>query len=301
MNGIINVLKPPGMTSHDVVNFIRKRLNIKRVGHTGTLDPNAAGVLPICIGKATRVVQYFDDFTKVYRAELTLGYETDTQDKYGVIINKKDVLNISSEKIEEAFNEFVGKILQTPPMYSALKHNGKKLYELAREGKVVERKPREIGIHSIKIVKNYNNNRILFDVECSKGTYIRTLCNDIGKSLGNLGCMTFLLRTKVGDFSLENSYTIEEVEEYALNGNIEKIMIPMDSAVKHYMPIKFQNSFFSVLKNGGKVELSDCSYEIDIKSLERGVRVYCDDVFMGMGLIERLNDKIILKMDKVFI
>lgn len=301
MNGIINVLKPPGMTSHDVVSFIRKKLNIKRVGHTGTLDPNAAGVLPICIGKATRVVQYFDDFSKVYRAELTLGYETDTQDKYGEIINSTSLPNIPSDKIEKVFNEFKGEIQQVPPMYSALKHNGRKLYELAREGKIVERKPRKIVIHNIAIIKNYNNSRILFDVECSKGTYIRTLCNDIGKSLDTLGCMTFLLRTKVGDYNIENSYTIEEIEEHVLNDSLEKIMMPLDSALIHYKSITLQKRYFAVLKNGGKIDLSDYPYEIDTESFEKGTRVYCDDIFVGMGIIEKKQDAKILKMDKVFL
>lgn len=301
MNGIINVLKPPGMTSHDIVSFIRKKLNIKRVGHTGTLDPNAAGVLPVCIGKATRVVQYFDDFSKVYRAELTLGYETDTQDKYGEIINRKNVPIISPDKIEEVFNEFRGEIQQTPPMYSALKHNGRKLYELAREGKVVERKPREVVIHNITIVKNYQNNRILFDVECSKGTYIRTLCNDIGRSLDSLGCMTFLLRTKVGDFNIENSYTIEEIEEHVLNDSLKSIMMPLDSALKHYNPIMLDKSYFDILKNGGKIDLSVHPYEINPQSFERGAKVYCDDIFIGMGIIEKKKDALILKMDKVFL
>lgn len=301
MNGIINVLKPPGMTSHDIVSFIRKKLNIKRVGHTGTLDPNAAGVLPVCIGKATRVVQYFDDFSKVYRAELTLGYETDTQDKYGEIINRKNVPIISPDKIEEVFNEFRGEIQQTPPMYSALKHNGRKLYELAREGKVVERKPREVVIHNITIIKNYQNNRILFDVECSKGTYIRTLCNDIGRSLDSLGCMTFLLRTKVGDFNIENSYTIEEIEEHVLNDSLKSIMMPLDSALKHYNPIMLDKSYFDILKNGGKIDLSVHPYEINPQSFERGAKVYCDDIFIGMGIIEKKKDALILKMDKVFL
>ncbi|SCG83400.1 tRNA pseudouridine synthase B [Proteiniborus sp. DW1] len=301
MNGIINVLKPPGMTSHDIVNFIRKKLKIKRVGHTGTLDPNAAGVLPICIGKATRVVQYFDDFSKSYRAELTLGYETDTQDKYGEIINRKAIPDITSDELEQVFNEFKGKIQQIPPMYSALKHNGKKLYELAREGKTVERKPREIIIHNISIIKNYDNKRVLFDVECSKGTYIRTLCNDIGKRLGSLGCMTFLVRTQVGDFKIENAYTIEEIEEYISNGRLSSIMMPLDSVLKHHKLVKLDQKFYDILKNGGKIKLSDHNYKFNSESHRGEIRVYCDDIFIGMGLVEETAEGTILKMDKVFI
>lgn len=301
MNGIINVLKPPRMTSHDIVSFIRRKLKIKRVGHTGTLDPNAAGVLPICVGKATRVVQYFDNFSKAYRAELTLGYETDTQDKYGEIINRKNVPNITSSELEDVFNDFKGRIQQIPPMYSALKHNGRKLYELAREGKTVERKPREVIIHNISIVKSYDNKRVLFDVECSKGTYIRTLCNDIGKKLGTLGCMTFLIRTKVGDFKIENAYTLEEIEESISNGTLDSIMLPLDSAIKHYKFVKLDKKFYDILKNGGKIELSDYNYNIDFKNHRSEIRVYCDDIFIGMGLIQKTAESTILKMDKVFI
>ncbi|WIV10905.1 tRNA pseudouridine(55) synthase TruB [Proteiniborus sp. MB09-C3] len=301
MNGIINVLKPPGMTSHDIVSFIRKTFNIKRVGHTGTLDPNAAGVLPICIGKATRVVEYFDDFTKIYRAELTLGYETDTQDKYGEIIDRMSIPNITSNEIEEVLDGFKGKTNQIPPMYSALKHNGRKLYELAREGKTVERKPREIVIHNISMLRNYDNKRILFDVECSKGTYIRTLCKDIGRKLGTLGCMTFLLRTQVGDFSIDNAYTIEEIQEYTYNSRLDSIIMPLDNALRHYSSINIHKNYYNILKNGGKIQLNYNSLESNFHNVERGIRVYCDDLFIGMGLIEKSSDNTILKMDKVFI
>ncbi len=301
MNGIINVLKPPGMTSHDVVSFIRKTINIKRVGHTGTLDPNAAGVLPICIGKATRVVQYFDDFKKVYRAELTLGYETNTQDKYGDIIGSTNISDTTFEDIEKVFNMFKGKINQVPPMYSALKHKGRKLYELAREGKTVERKPREIVIHDITILKNYDNKRILFDVECSKGTYIRTLCNDIGKKLGTLGCMTFLLRNQVGDFKIEDAYTIEEIQEYASSNRLDSILIPIDSVLKHFNSINLDKNYYDTLKNGGKIEISNYIMDTNYSDAERGIRVYCNNLFIGIGLIEEIFDGVILKMDKVFI
>lgn len=301
MNGIINVLKPPGMTSHDIVSLIRKTINIKRVGHTGTLDPNAAGVLPVCIGKATRVAQYFNDFDKIYRAELTLGYETDTQDKYGEIIREANTSSITNYDIEKVFNLFKGKINQTPPMYSALKYNGKKLYELAREGKIVERKPREVVIHDITILKNYDNKRILFDVKCSKGTYIRTLCNDIGKKLGTLGCMTFLLRSQVGNFNLENSYTIEEIQEHVSNNRLDNILIPMDSVLKHYDFIEVDKDYYDILKNGGKIELSNYYQNLYSNDSKNQLRVYCNDIFIGLGLIEKTSKNIMLKMDKVFL
>lgn len=300
MNGIINILKPPGMTSHDVVSFIRKTINIKKVGHTGTLDPNASGVLPICVGKATRVVQYFDDFTKIYRAELTLGYETDTQDKYGKLINSAQVPDLTREVIENTFNEFKGKIKQIPPMYSAIKYKGKKLYELAREGKVIERKPREVIIHNINIVNITDMKRIMFDVECSKGTYIRTLCSDIGKKLGTFGCMTFLLRTQVGDYKIENSYTLEEVQEFFKNNQFNKILIPIDTALKHFDQISFNKNYFKLLKNGGKVSINEGSRVLNCKEGKK-FRVYCEDMFIGIGMAETIDKKLVLRMDKVFI
>lgn len=303
MNGIINVLKPPGMTSHDVVSFVRKTINIKRVGHTGTLDPNAAGVLPICIGKATRVVQYFDDFKKVYRAELTLGFETDTQDRYGEIVGRSKLssFTIKDEDIEKVFEKFKGNISQIPPMYSAIKHNGRKLYELAREGKIVERKPREIYIYDIYVINKLDNKKIFFEAECSKGTYIRTLCNDIGRELGTLGCMTFLLRTHVGDFDIDSAFTVEEIQEYANTNSIDKIILPIDTALKHLGSLNLDISYYNILKNGGKVRLDNYSQSLSYSDYQKGIRIYCDDVFIGVGKIDKTDNVITLKMDKVFI
>jgi tRNA pseudouridine55 synthase len=169
INGILNILKPPNMTSHDIVSLVRKKLKVKKVGHTGTLDPMAAGVLPICIGKATKIVEYLQKDTKVYRAELSLGIVTDTQDRWGNILSENTV-DILEDDIVNTINSFRGEIEQTPPMYSAIKHKGKKLYELAREGITIKRDTRKVIIYSIDIV-NIKNNKVLFDVKCSKGTY----------------------------------------------------------------------------------------------------------------------------------
>jgi len=301
MNGIINVLKPPGMTSHDVVSFIRKTLNIKKVGHTGTLDPNAAGVLPICIGKATRIVPYFDEFTKIYIAELTLGFETDTQDKYGRIIGTANVPNITYSELKNVLDSFQGSIKQVPPMYSALKHNGKKLYELAREGITIERQQREVFIHDILLLKSYENKRILFQVECSKGTYIRTLCSDIGRKLGTMGCMTFLLRTRVGDFDIKNTYTIEEIQECARSNRLDSIIIPLDKALEHYDCVNLNKNYYAILKNGGRVVLNSCINDFKLDDLEKRIRVYCDSEFVGIGIVKRNGYDMVLKMDKVFV
>ena len=215
INGIININKPAGMTSHDVVYRLRKLFGIKKIGHTGTLDPDATGVLPMCIGKATRTSDMLTATDKRYTAEVTLGAATDTQDSSGKVIKSADVkdFGITEAKILDTLNEFVGEISQTPPMYSAIKVNGKKLYELAREGKEVERKPRIVTVYSIEPLGfDLENNKFTIDVSCSKGTYIRTLCNDIGEKLGCFAHMSSLKRTASGRFTIDDSYTLEEVE-----------------------------------------------------------------------------------------
>lgn len=209
-NGIINVLKPPGMTSHDVVSYIRRVYSLKRVGHAGTLDPAAAGVLPVALGQATRMLEYLTDDNKEYRVEMTLGFETDTGDDTGTIFQKCHCALPQPEEIAKVLKSFVGQIEQVPPMYSAIKVDGRKLYELARDGITIERKSRKVYIGSIKILR-IANGRVLFDVQCSKGTYIRSLCIDIGRKLGCLATMSFLVRTRVGQFDISESRTLEEL------------------------------------------------------------------------------------------
>ena len=207
MDGIINILKPPGMTSHDVVNFIRKQLGIKRIGHTGTLDPGAVGVLVICIGKATKVTELITNQDKQYRAEIKFGIKTNTYDGYGNIIEKNEV-KLDKQKLMHVIKNFIGDIEQIPPMYSAIKIKGKKLYEFARQGIEVKRKPRKINIKSIDIISiEETDNTAIIDINCSKGTYIRTLCSDIGDAYGCGAYMSFLLRTKNGDFNINDSIT----------------------------------------------------------------------------------------------
>ena len=210
-NGFLIINKEKGMTSHDVVNKIRKVFSTKQVGHTGTLDPNATGVLIMAVGKATKAISYLENDDKIYEAELTLGITTDTEDIWGNIIEEKEV-NASNNQIEEVIKSFIGNIKQVPPMYSALKVNGKKLYELAREGVTVERTARDITIFDIYDIA-INSNKVTFTVHCSKGTYIRTLCNDIGKKLGCGACMSALNRIKVGVFDIKDSKTIDVINE----------------------------------------------------------------------------------------
>lgn len=298
MNGFINVLKPPGMTSHDVVYYIRKTLNIKKVGHTGTLDPNAAGVLPICIGKATKVSQYLINKNKKYRAELTLGISTDSQDLYGKIINESNK-SVSEKDIRDTINKFVGEIDQTPPMFSAKKHKGKKLYEYAREGEEIKVPSRKVIINKIDIIRIMDNSKILFDVDCSKGTYIRTLCNDIGMSLGTFGVMSFLLRSEVENFNIENAYTLEDIKIKSEQGNIKDIIFPIDFPLINYDKLELDEKYFKILTNGGRIPLYELPENISNTKNSKLLRIYSNSEFIGFGTFKEYDNKIYLKMEKV--
>ena len=297
-SGVISFIKPPGLTSHDIVAIVRRKLKIKRVGHTGTLDPMAAGVLPICIGKGTKIVDFLMADKKVYRAELTLGSMTDTQDKLGEVLESSDKL-VSEEEIRSVMAEFIGDISQIPPMYSALKHNGKKLYELAREGITVEREARIRTIYSLDIV-SINDNKIVFDVSCSKGTYIRTLCHDIGLKLGTFGHMSFLLRKSTGNFTLNNSITIEEFENFS-NEVIDDMIIPVDKALSDFKKINVRDEIKFQISNGIKInQITFSKDDFDSSTLEdkEFILTYCEDVFYGISTYKKATDSIV--MDKLF-
>jgi len=209
MDGVIIINKPKQYTSHDIVNIVRKQLNTKKVGHTGTLDPNATGVLPILIGRATKISKYLVEHKKTYIATIKLGEKRDTGDSEGKIIEKDlELKSIERDRIEEVLKSFLGKQKQIPPIYSAIKIDGKKLYEYARQGQAVEIKPRDIEIYSI-CLKSYKKDEIIFEAECSKGTYVRVLCEDIAKELGTVGYMKELQRTTVDKFKIEQSIELE--------------------------------------------------------------------------------------------
>lgn len=252
MNGVINVYKEKGYTSHDVVAKLRGILNIKKIGHTGTLDPDAEGVLPVCIGNATKLCDLIMEKDKEYAAELILGKQTDTQDISGTVLNESDnYQNISIDEIEKVILGFTGEYGQIPPMYSAVKVNGKKLYELARNGIEIERKPRKVHIHRIEI-ESINLPVIHIRVNCSKGTYIRTLCNDIGMKLGTYGCMGALLRTKTGRFTLEDSIRLGQIEEIVRSGRLTEsgILMKTDAILDHYPKLSVKDKFGKLLENG---------------------------------------------------
>lgn len=239
-NGILNINKPEGWTSQDVVAKLRGRLHIRRVGHTGTLDPMATGVLPVCFGKATRIIEYYDDDFKTYEAEMKLGMVTDTLDITGTVLETKPV-DVSEEDVIQAIDSFRGWITQIPPKYSALKVNGKPLYKYAREGVEVEIKSRKIYVEDIQLMEvNLRENRILFRVTCSKGTYIRTICDDIGKKLGCGGTMTALQRTQSGCFRVEDARTLSEILEMT-DEELERCVIPMEETLVHLGRIELKS------------------------------------------------------------
>jgi len=227
MDGIINIYKEKGYTSHDVVAKMRGILRMKKIGHTGTLDPDAEGVLPVCLGRGTKLCDMLADRTKTYRAVMLLGRETDTQDTSGNILREHPV-GVAEAEVREAVMSFLGPYLQIPPMYSALKVNGKRLYELARAGKEVEREARPVEILDIQ-VEEIRLPRVTMTVSCSKGTYIRTLCHDIGQRLGCGGCMEYLLRTRVDRFLLKDSLRLDEVEALRDAGMVERHVMPLDA------------------------------------------------------------------------
>lgn len=233
IRGIINIYKEKGYTSHDVVAKLRRITGQKKIGHTGTLDPDATGVLPVCLGKATKLCDLLTDKEKTYETVLLLGVETDTQDISGTILKEMDTQKVTEDDVKKAVASFIGPYAQIPPMYSAIKMNGKKLYELAREGKTVERKPRNVEIFEIDILE-INLPRVKMRVHCSKGTYIRTLCHDIGERLGCSGCMEDLIRTQVSCFKLSDAKTLAEVEQAKEEGTITSLVTPIDAMFAQY-------------------------------------------------------------------
>ncbi|NLH96011.1 MAG: tRNA pseudouridine(55) synthase TruB [Clostridiaceae bacterium] len=305
MDGIINILKPPGMTSFDVVALLRGLMGIRKVGHTGTLDPMAAGVLPVCVGRATKAVEFLVEKDKIYRAEMILGLTTDTQDVTGTVLSRKEP-ELSDDDIIRAVASFRGKYMQLPPMYSAIRVNGKKLYQLAREGIEAERCRREVEIYSAEVldISRKDGVRVLFEVHCSKGTYIRTLCADIGDILGCGGCMSFLLRLRAGPFGISDSVTLEELFRRKEEGTLADALTNVDRAFDSLDPCVLDDFAMKKFMNGMQVPLS----RVQINGTDRAdgeadglVRVYgSDGRFAALGaIIHRKNGKY-LKVRKFF-
>jgi tRNA pseudouridine55 synthase len=278
MNGIINVYKERGFTSFDVVAKLRGILHEKKIGHTGTLDPEATGVLPVCVGNATKVCELLTDKDKVYEALLHLGIATDTQDATGTVLeeNKDAAMALSVDEVRKTIESFVGGYDQIPPMYSALKVGGKKLCDLARAGVEVERKPRPVTIYSI-VIEEIRLPLVKMRVHCSKGTYIRTLCDDIGKKLGVGGCMDELLRTRVSVFTKEDAHTLGEIEEYRDRGRLDEILIPVDSVFEKNHKKTVRNEAMRLLSNGNPLFENNFNFDSYLADDGEEVLVYDPD------------------------
>ncbi|MDS1029073.1 tRNA pseudouridine(55) synthase TruB [Bacillota bacterium LX-D] len=300
MNGLINVLKPPGMTSHDVVGWMRKQLNIKKIGHTGTLDPAVPGVLVIAVGQATRLAEYVQEYAKSYRCELILGITTDSQDLEGKLQGRNAVKTAHLEMFDQVYQQFIGKIEQIPPMVSAVHYQGQRLYELAKKGIEVERQPRQVEIYDLKIVKKYFDEepyRVLFDVSCSKGTYIRTLCHDLGQKLGCGAAMAFLLRTATGPFCVSEAWTLEEIEN-AIQNKEYSFLLPLERAVEQLPAVVIQNNAVEAALNGRNIFLPDVVYYP--KDLDEGSKVAVfspNNKLIAIGIWEKQNKNV--RMTKV--
>ena len=277
MNGVLNIFKPKGMSSFDAVRVVKKVAGTGKVGHTGTLDPEATGVLPICIGKATKIIDYIMDSEKVYEVTLKLGIRTTTYDLEGEVLEERDPSHLTEEEILNAINSFKGEYSQIPPMYSALKQNGVRLYELARKGIEVERKGRLVNIYNLEDIK-INNPYISMKVACSKGTYIRSLCYDIGEKLGVFATMTQLNRAKTSVFSQEKSININELTKE----NINDYILSMEEALEKYDKIIVNKKYVKLLVNG--VRVADGRFTKDKVINNKLYRVYDDENnFIGLG------------------
>lgn len=300
LSGIINIYKERGFTSHDVVAKARGILRMKRIGHTGTLDPEAEGVLPICVGTATKASEILLNEDKRYVATVTLGVTTTTEDATGEILEEKPV-NVTKEQIQAAVESFKGSYMQTPPMYSALKVKGKKLYELAREGIVVERKSRPVTIHECRVTEYLSPSEFVIDVKCSKGTYVRTLCKDIGEILGTGAHMKSLLRTEVGVFNVDNSMTLSQLSQLKEEDNIKACLIPTDELFLDLPALHVKASGNKFLYNGNQLKENLIIEEVDI-SHHQTVRIYdFENVFIGIYKIKQIESKICFTPEKMFL
>ncbi len=296
MDGIINVYKEAGFTSHDVVAKLRGICRQKKIGHTGTLDPQATGVLPVCLGSATRACEMLTDRTKEYVAELLLGQITDTQDTTGTVLEEREV-TVNEAQVREAIESFLGGYDQIPPMYSALKVNGKKLYELAREGKEVERKARHVELPAIEIL-SLDLPVVKFRVECSKGTYIRSLCADIGEKLGCGGTMKSLVRTRVGEFRLAEALTLGQLQELRDTDRLEEVLLPTDRIFADFPGVHVEEKWQKLIDNGNAFYPGQTT-EKNIYPAGEWIRVYREDnSFVGIYAFD--GDREWYKPVKVF-
>lgn len=297
INGIINVYKEKGYTSHDVVAKLRGIVGQRKIGHTGTLDPDAEGVLPVCLGRATKLCDMLTDKNKTYEAVLLFGKTTDTQDITGRVLEEQDTSLLTEEKVKDCIQGYIGEYEQLPPMYSAVKVNGRKLYELARKGIEVERKKRKVRIFDIKISK-IDLPRVHMEVKCSKGTYIRTLCHDIGQTAGTGACMEALKRTRVSCFEVEESLTLSRIEEYKNTGKLMDYVIPIDAMFSELPELVVTGEHAALAYNGNPLRPEYMTEEKDFED-GQAVRVY-DKEMQFIGIYRYLTQKQEYRLEKMF-
>lgn len=288
INGVINVYKEKGYTSHDVVAKLRGILHQKKIGHTGTLDPDAEGVLPVCLGRGTKLCDVLADHDKEYEAVLLLGTVTDTQDITGTVI-RTDPVSVTEDEIRECILSFRGEQMQIPPMYSALKVGGKKLYEMAREGIEIERKPRPVHFYDIEVME-MELPRVKIRVHCSKGTYIRTLCHDIGEKLGCGGCMEQLLRTRVERFELLGARKLSQIQVFADMGKIEDIVVPVDQMFDAFSGCKVKQEADRLVHNGNFFPISLLEKEDIVRNKGEQLRIY-DSTGEFIGIFTKKGER----------
>lgn len=291
MNGIIIVDKPQNYTSFDVIAVLRKKLNQKKIGHMGTLDPMATGVLPIVVGDATKFQIYSTNHNKEYITKIQLGISTDSLDSTGTVLLRKEC-HINEKMFLEVLKQFLGDIKQVPPMFSAIKINGKKLYELARKGIEVKREERSIKIYDLKLLNfDEKNQTAEFKVLCSQGTYIRTLCHDIGTRLNCPATMSYLRRTLSGEFKIENSISLEKIKELSKEKIREDYLLPTDILLTRYDKIEISKAQAERFKNGGALSLSRLNLQNEFRN-EEIYRLYCENNFIGVGKANILKEEL---------
>lgn len=283
--GIVSVLKPPAMSSSNVVSEVRHLFHEKRVGHLGTLDPGAAGVLPVCVGRAVRLFDYLVDKEKTYRFEILFGQATETQDIFGKVTETSQK-KVGEGELLSILPDFRGEIIQQAPAYSALKSGGKKLYDLALAGEEIPEKLRPVTISWLEVLDKIGENRYLMEVTCSRGTYVRTLCHDLGKAAGSCACMGMLLRTASGPFVIEHSYTLEELHAQKEAGTLEQTLVSCEEALGGMPRVDLAARRYVPTQNGLPTRTSE--------GIEGHVRLYCGGVFMGIGEVK--NGEVRLKV-----
>ncbi len=299
IDGIINVYKPRGLTSFQVVSKLREMLDIRKIGHTGTLDPEAEGVLVVCVGEATKIAQILTKTRKVYEARIVFGIETDTWDMEGKVVKEK-VCKDLKDKITAILSDFIGEIEQIPPMYSAISYKGRKLYKLAREGKTIERTPRKVNIYNIKFLdyQEEKHPKALFQIDCSSGTYIRSLAYDLGRKIDCPSSLYSLIRKKVGNFLLENAYTLEEISKYIENGKIGEFLISIKDVFPLSNTLSIEKGEMEKIRKGQYIWLD--KERIERKNISNPILSLYNTIPVALGEIKERGDRYFFYPKRVF-